>query len=124
MDNAHVSENYLPVKSIDFSSAKSKKKKLDESIDGASQVSTSSERLDRSPVDEMSVPTTDEMNGLYQKLSQTKSKPGILSLIPKYSSNYVPITSLPEFPQPLTLLYDPNNLKLKYHELLKKCESM
>ena len=37
---------------------------------------------------------------------------------------YVPVTSLPEFPHPLPQLYDPNNLKLEYHELLEKCESI
>ena len=36
----------------------------------------------------------------------------------------VTVTSLPEFPHPLPQLYDPNNLKLEYHELLEKCESI
>ena len=55
-------------------------------------------------------------------LSQSDTKPAILSLIPKYSSRYIPKTSLPEFPQSLLMLYDPNFLKLNYHELLEKCE--
>ena len=45
----------------------------------------------------------------------------MLCLVKEYSSSYVPKTSLPEFPQLLTSLY---NLKLKYYKLLEKCESM
>ncbi len=61
---------------------------------------------------------------MYSSISKSRSKPGILSIIPEFSDQYVPIYSLPEFSRPLSLLYDPNNLKLDYHELLKKCESI
>ena len=49
-------------------------------------------------------------------------KPAVLSLITGYSDSYVSKTSLPEFPQPLLILYDPNFFKFNYIELLKKCE--
>ena len=35
----------------------------------------------------------------------------------------MPKTSLPEFSQPLQLLYQPDHAKLEYHELLHVCES-
>ena len=64
------------------------------------------------------------MNILYSNINKSNSKPGILSLVPEFSDMYVLVTSLPEFPHPLPQLYDPNNLKLEYHELLEKCESI
>ncbi len=117
---------YLPVKDIDISSAKSKKIKLDDAIDSASNtaVPCSINKLSGNSAKNVSSPSANEMNSLYSSISKSKSKPGILSIIPEFSDQYVPIYSLPEFPRPLSLLYDPNNLKLDYHELLKKCESI
>lgn len=51
-------------------------------------------------------------------------KPAILSLIPKYSSSYIPKVVLTTFPQPLPLLHQPEYLDLQYHKLLKVCESV
>lgn len=121
MDNAKVSKKYLPVKNIDFSSAKSKKKMLDNTINSANS-STSLERpINSSKAREANIAGAYELNSFYEQLSLSNTKPGVLSLI---SSNYVPTTLLPELPRPLSLLYDPNNLKLEYHELLEKCESI
>ena len=66
---------------------------------------------------------SDEIDLLYKNLSESDSKPAVLSLIPEYSSTFISHTSL-EFPKPLLLLYDPNFLKLSYHELLDQCESV
>ena len=116
---------YLPVKNIDFSSAKSKKNKLDDAKDSDTNscVPCPIESVSN-PVNKVSISSVDEMNNLYSNISKSKTKPGILSLVPEFSDMYVPLTSLPEFPHPLPSLYDPNNLKLRYHELLEKCEAI
>ena len=111
--------DYLPIEDIDFTSAKGLKRKLDEVID------TSSFPEENSKQDSFcNVPTEEEKSAFYRELSQANTKPAILSLIPEYSHAYIPKTSLPEFPQPLIALYDPNFLKLGYHELLQKCVSV
>ena len=112
--------DYLPIASIDFTSAKGKKKKLDAAIDS----SLSEESLSSIKDHACRPPTEEEKHAFFRELSQAGTQPGILSLIPEYSHPYIPKTSLPEFPQPLTALYDPNFLKLGYDELLQKCESV
>ena len=57
-------------------------------------------------------------------LSENETKPAILSLIPGYSNHYVPNISSPQYPKPLSSLYDPSFLKLNYPELLKQCEAV
>ena len=108
---------YLPIKDIDFTSAKGKRKKLDEAIDGGKTLVPTSKRPTLSSSDE-------DIDALYKNLSQSGTKPAILSLVPEYSNNYVPKDSQLEFPQSLSLLYDPAFIKLSYVELLQKCESV
>ena len=114
---------YLPIKSIDFTSAKGKKKKLDEAIDNNISALLVQEPSE-SPCKVSNLSSDEDLKALYESLSQSDTKPAILSLIPEHSSRYVPKTSLPEYPQSLLLLYDPNFQKLSYHELLEKCESV
>ena len=61
------------------------------------------------------------MDAFYEFLSECGRKPAILSLIPKYSDAYMPEASLPEFPQPLQLLYQSEYMDLQYHEVLRVC---
>ncbi len=111
---------YLPIKEIDFSSAKMKKRKLDEAIDCGDSTDLND---DKTPADKVPLCNKKELESFYDSLSESNTRPAILSLIPKYSSTYVPKhTMLNEFPQSLQLLYDPNLLKLNYSELLQKCE--
>lgn len=96
------------------------KRKLDEAI----QTNSSPEALSGAASSKVPVPicTEEEVRELYKNLSKCDVKPSILSLIPEYSDSYVPKASIPQFPRPLSLLYDPNFLKLSYPELLEKCE--
>ena len=48
----------------------------------------------------------EEKSELFKMLSESGTKPAVLSLITGYSDSYVPKTSLPEFQQPLLMLYD------------------
>ena len=113
--------DYLLIEDIDFTSAKHKKRKLDEAID-SNNLPVISSSSTQDPVCEVS--TEEEKEAFYRELSLADTKPAILSLIPEYSHAYIPKISLPEFPLPLTALYNPNFLKLGYDELLHKCESV
>ena len=46
----------------------------------------------------------------------------LLSHIPGFNESYVPINHLPNFPKPLTELFDPNAMSLSYPDLLQRCE--
>ena len=78
--------DYLPIKSIDFTSAKGKKKKLDVAID----CSSSSLSLDEASGSTCKVvpdfPSDEDVKLFYENLSQSDTKPAILSLIPVHSS--------------------------------------
>ena len=65
-------------------------------------------------------PTAEELDGLYLSLSKCKSKPSILSLISKHSSEYVPKSLHPDLPPILTTaLFDSEKIKSSYLDLLK-----
>ena len=71
--------DYLPIKCIDFTSAKSKKKKLDDIIE--STTCSQGRRLANEVPKVIKVPNAEEMNTLYKKLSESATKPGVLCLI-------------------------------------------
>ena len=60
----------------------------------------------------------------YDNISQQCTKPSILSLVPKYSGNYVSKSIQPYFPHPLTTLHNEKCLKLNYHKLLQVCKDV
>ena len=108
---------YLPIKDIDFTSAKGKKRKLDDMIDG------NEKQMDDPKVSVRGKKSTEsELAMLFENLSCGGTKPAILSLVSKFSDLYVPKSSCADFPQPLNLLKEPSYLQLSYHELLAKCE--
>ena len=87
--------DYLPVKDIDFSSPRSKKRDII-----VSNTSSQGERSVNEVSKVMKVPSTEEMNIFYKKISESATKPGALSLVKEYSSSFVPTTLLPKYPQP------------------------
>ena len=106
---------YLPVKSIDFSSATKKKRTLDGTIDAGNEVRTSSSNVCEQPS-----PSDTDLDTFYNDLSSAGTRPAILSLIPSHS----PKRFLSTFPNPLPLLYKSEYMAMEYHELLKTCESV
>ena len=109
---------YLPIKDIDLTSPKTKKRKLDEAIanTGVSQ---------SAPTQSSQCIITDaDICAFYDTLSLCGTRPAILSIIPKFSSNYVPKRFLEAFPEPLSMLYKPEYMELEYHELLEVCEEV
>ena len=41
-----------------------------------------------------------------------------------FSDSYIPVNCLPDFPKPLTNLFDPSAISLSYPDLLKKCDEV
>ena len=109
---------YLPIKDIDFSSAKAKKQKLDQDLEGIVL------EEDVVTVKEGSWPTDDDFKLYYSNISQQGTKPSVLSLIAEHSDNYVLKIHQPEFPQPLSTLRKAEYIKLNYYELLQVCETI
>ena len=99
---------------ISFVSAKGKKRKLDDALEGTVP------EEDDTTIKEGSRPTSDELALFYENISHQGTKPSILSVIPKHSGSYVPKSTQPHFPQPLTALRNEKYLKLNYHELLQE----
>ena len=77
----------------------------------------------KKPYTQISKPTESKLNQFYD-ISRTEGKPVILSHTPGFSDPYVPISHLPNFPKPLTELFDPNTMSLSYPDLLQQCEEL
>ena len=110
---------YLPIKEIDFTSAKGKKRKLDEMIDGNNNeqpVPKVAPRGKRS--------TETELALLFGELSCGGTRPGVLSLTSDHCAAYVTKLMCDGFPQPLTSLKQPQYVQMNYLELLAQCDSV
>lgn len=72
----------------------------------------------------MSPPNSEELGVFFNTLSTcSKTKPAILSIIPNFSTQYIPVIRNNTFPTPLQSLYDPKYLTLNYTDLLQVCDS-
>ena len=110
--------NFSKVAEIDFKtpSMKRKLKVQADTDEGPSE--------QKKPYTQIPKPTGSELNQFYVNLSRTEGKPVILSHTPGFSDPYVPISHLPNFPKPLTELFDPNAMSLSYPDLLQQCEEL
>ena len=77
---------YCPIKDLDFTSAKGKKK----SIDDALEVEPHPKQIQRPPSTVVDSPDIIDNNNFYSKLSECGTKPAILSITPPYANNYKP----------------------------------
>ena len=94
------SAEYHSIKNIDFTSPKGKKRKLDETIDNMK----SPDQLDATASVDSPVDIHKEIIGmelLFEKLSICGASPGVWSLVPPYSDNYVPKSLMGTFPNHL-----------------------
>ncbi len=108
---------YCPIKDLDFTSAKGKKKLIDDAL----EVEPPSKQIQRSPSTIVDLPDITDINNFYNKLSECKTKPAILSITPPYADSYKPMSDLPEFPAPLTELYKAKYFQYNYISLLEAC---
>ena len=67
-------------------------------------------------------PTTEEFDSFFMKLSQAKTKPAILRVVPPHADKFVPKLSTTSFPRPIPDLYNPGMLHLDYIGLIEECE--
>ena len=106
---------YVPLHKLDFSSAKSKKGKIDSTIASSSKSTTATAPVKKAVSYH---PSPDELQSFYLKISKCNSKPAILSLIPQHAHEFVPKSTLPTFPKPLLSLYQPSFAQLDFADLL------
>jgi len=105
----------MPSPNNGLMSAKGKKRKLDEEIhqDADDEVTV-----------QQTTSTESEMDVLFANLCIGGSKPLTLALIPEYSDEYVPKSSLHYFPVPLKSLQQASHFSLGYLSLLQVCQSI
>ena len=121
---------YLPIKDINFTSARGMKRKLDEQIksvtDSEDAVDVDTCFIDASEQCKKlgSRSTEAELSLLFQNLSVAGTMPGVLSVISDHSEKYISKSSSKDFPQPLTLLKDVKYVEMECQNLLKECESV
>ena len=112
---------YLPVKDLDFTSAKKSYHITMCSPQGSCSQWSSQEKGSCVTVKK---PESSELDNFFTKLSQCSTKPAILSIVTPYSDSYIPKTIQPTFPKPLQQLYDEKYLDCNYLELLAVCEQV
>ena len=122
---AHKSVEYKPLKDIDFTSAKGKKRKLDEMLEKSPPPDCDENSEESIPGVKHACPPMDaDFNLLLENLSIAGTKPGVMSLVPTFSDNYIPKASKGCFPIVLRSLQKPSHIRMKYDELLEACESV
>lgn len=62
--------------------------------------------------------TDADISAFYDTLAACGTKPALLSIVPKYSSNYMPKWLLDAFPEPLSMLHKLAYMEVEYHELV------
>ena len=112
---------YAEISNIDFTSPNTLKKKFDETLEHASET-TPRTHLKRETT--VVHPTEEKIKSFYHALSQCRSKPVILSIVPPYDEKFKPVSLTEKFPPLLTELYDPRNLEMHYAELLNHCKNI
>ena len=118
MPSSMKSAQYLPIIELDFTSSRGQKHKFDDTVDGCDDAPHETVK----PI-EGTRSTTDKLASLFQALSITAPKVGVLSVISNYSDVFGPKTALPSFPQPITSLHKPEYVGLENHDLLDVCQS-
>ncbi|XP_044182751.1 uncharacterized protein LOC114950049 [Acropora millepora] len=112
---------YEELCSIDFTSAKAKKRKLNDKI---SDISAQSAELARGcqafPKNPSYVPSQDQIKTFYESLHGTGIKPAINALVPPYNQEYLPKVETLDLPQHLPDLYDENLIEQTYDDLVRK----
>lgn len=99
---------YLPVREMDLTSARGKKRLLDGQIKDALSSEPSENKIMASDMERSvkvgSRSTESELVQLFNNLSLGGTKPGVLSVVPNHSDRYVPKSMSKNFPLPLTSL--------------------
>ena len=112
---------YKRVQDIDFTSAKSKKKKLDEAIEEDAPLPSGPRQRKLPTVQE---PTSEELKDFYKNLCNADTKPVLLSLVPQFAETYRPKALDRKYPSVLSELYSEDNLSVERDDILKQCQDI
>ncbi|XP_069139431.1 uncharacterized protein [Argopecten irradians] len=112
-----------PVKEIDFTSAKTKKRKLDKHIDQTIN-SADTPKPPKKNVQDIPGPTAEELQKFYRTIYSDECKPALLSLVPEYSQHYIPKVLSKKYPMVLSELRDEQFLQVERDQLIKHCEKV
>ena len=111
--------DYNELREIDFTTAKTMKKRVDSLIENSDSVNSAKPKP--RTVQPTPIPTAQELSQFYKSVHDTQTKPVILSLIDSYSEDYVPKPISKVFPTVLTELRDEQLISSNFGELLEKC---
>ena len=111
---------YKEVRDIDFTSAKSLKKKFERQLEGQNAEPSSTPGRHRSKPKEVRPPTADEIAQFLSNLHSTGQRAAILSVTEQYADEYVPTVEQTALPKMLSGLKDTDALTMDYGTLVKK----
>ena len=117
------SVQYLPIKDIDFTSARGLKRKLDGTINNPESVLNESAVHTATGQVELTSEELD-LDLFFQDISKQGTNLAILSLVTPYSDSYVPKSTVAGFPKPINSLFQPEYGELPYDELLDVCQTI
>ena len=113
---------YSPVSEIDFDSPQSKKQCLDKQIkvDGKVPVKHTNRQIAAVPA-----PSENEITNFYSMISQSNTKPAVLSLVAPFSDRYIPACFSEKFPKLMTEYYNEDAWRLPtFDELMQYCKTL
>ena len=114
---------YSTISNIDFTSAKSKKRKFDCSIlENTDHLPKTPKSVKKQP--EIPPPTNDECASLFRSLQATGTKPVLLALVPEFANSYIPNVLGEKYPKLLTELSDESHLNSEKEVLFAHCEEV
>ncbi|XP_060085336.1 uncharacterized protein LOC132564723 [Ylistrum balloti] len=111
--------NYKTLKEIDFTSARTKKKTLDNQLAGTPVTPRSQQELR-----EVHPPTEEELTGFLQRLSATGARSVILSVKAPFQKEFIPTPVSANFPLILTDLFNKELLSAGFSEIMIKCKNL
>lgn len=109
------------IKDINFQSAKTMKKKLDQEI---SSPTTNTSKHTVRKKQAVQPPTESEMTSFLQKLSLTNKQPAILSVKRDFSEKFIPSCLNETFPTVLSELRDDKCIEMSIEELRCHCDTV
>ena len=118
------SAQYLPIKNIDFTSARGLKRKLDGAINNSESSGLSKEESAIHTTVSQVESTSEELDLFFKDISMQGTSPAVLSLVTPYSDKFIPKSTSAGFPKPLNSLYQPEYGELPYDELLEVCQAI
>ncbi|KAK7106644.1 hypothetical protein V1264_017874 [Littorina saxatilis] len=112
---------YRKAADIDFTSAATKKRRLDGFINGTPTLTKAKRKQTN-----LAAPTKDELNSFFEAIqfSKTGVKPAVLSLVPEYATDYKNQQAAVRLPTFLVDLEDEEQVQRTYSEVLQHCENV